>query len=182
MTKPMNFPHITQVPVFLEATNRLSKMLARQAELQAELQALTQGLAAPIARDRAQVEQAILDGQDAPTRTVDIDKARSRYAEVSATLEVITKMIDNQRVAVERAREAARLQALEATAGHLQDLRAAYRRAVEAAARAAAAEDAVLAGLVAKGYGLHEGRICDEPGIDRGALLALLEDIEDVPA
>ncbi|MCI1191608.1 hypothetical protein MOJ79_07120 [Calidifontimicrobium sp. SYSU G02091] len=175
--------HVSKNPDFAAAQQRLATLLARRGELEAARTALYDELAHTRAPAADEVLAAALDGRRPPTREQRYHETVERLQQVEAALVALGPAAeDSLRQAVERQREKVRLQVLGQHEAHLRELRATYRRALEAAARAAAAEDALMAELVAKGFGAHEHRHTDVLGVDRARLLELLDEREAVGA
>ena len=143
---------------FKDAQELLVRLEAEKQSLEIEQAELLQQLsfsnpnriAAPDSLERA---KAILEGKPHPGRADEMDSLRQRELSIRHKLEIIGQALRVQPEAVERQRNAARAEALKARAKDVQTLCKAWAQAQAALAQAIEAEDALLADLVAGGFG-----------------------------
>ena len=168
---------------FRVACARLQSVLDRRAALQAEFDNLLddwRGAQAPAVGD---VIDAAASGRDLPQpRSAHVESAVERRTRIAQEIAALDRAEPEGRRLVEAAREKARLAALAEHRAHVAELRDSWRLGLQIAAKAAAAEDALHARMVAAGLGLHEVKACDTLGIDRGRLVAMLTEPEAVGA
>lgn len=143
---------------FKDAQELLVRLEAEKQSLEIEQAELLQQLsfsnpnriAAPDSLERA---KAILEGKPHPGRADEMDALRQRELSIRHKLEIIRQALRVQPEAVERQRNAARAEALKERAKDVQTLCKAWAQAQAALAQAVEAEDALLADLVAGGFG-----------------------------
>lgn len=171
--------HVTENDEFRTATARLDALLKRREAAQAEFDRLGDECQDAQPLSVTDVIDTVARGGELPApRTERILAAIERRAQLAQEIEAFNRAEPAARQSVEVARARARRVVLDEHAAHVRELRKAYLAALAAAGRSARAEDALMAELVAKGYGLQESRACDALGVDRAAVLRVLDELE----
>lgn len=136
-------------------TDERDRLAKEQAGLIEQLSFANQSAApTPDSLDRA---RALLNGEALPpNRAGAIDALRERELEIRTRLEVLNAALRQQPEAVERQREAARAAALATREKEVAAVRARMAEAIRKLQAAIEAEDAIISGLVAGGFGLQE--------------------------
>lgn len=156
---------VTNHPEFATAAALLEKMRAEFSRLEAEQAEINRRLrfkeATPITvlsdMERARI---VAEGGEIPPSRVDaVSELQDRELEIRERLELLRRALVEQPIVVEHERERARVEALSAAKTERDRIEGLWARAVSAMAAAIAAEDALLDGLVAGGYGRADAAI-----------------------